>query len=111
MRSNNENMKGFDVNAEISVEDEDMCRFCWQIWKDTGVRPLIDESKCLDCERPLRGDESRGRFVFNALLCLYCGSKEELANIETRRKGRNKPQVEVDSDEEQDDFSPYHIHT
>ena len=56
--SNNEIVKGFDVNADISVKDENVCRLCWQKWKNTGERPPIDESKCLDCEKPLKLDKN-----------------------------------------------------
>lgn len=105
--------KEFDINDEVSIESEDICLFCWENWKESGIKPSLDASKCLDCERPLCWDACGGRDGYYDLYCQSCAVKYHRGTHQPVKgeRGQSHPPGKIDSDEEQDGFSPYHIHT
>lgn len=65
----NEKLKTSSFYDNISIEEEDICVFCWLEWIKTGSRPP------------------------------------------PKREQERLPVVEIDSDDEEDHYSPYHVHT
>ena len=95
-------MGSSDFYYSVSVEDEDMCLFCWQKWMDTGLKPLVDERKCLCCGLRFSSEECYGK-TYGELWCWECDTK--------KRHGKRARLAKVESDEDEDDYSPYLIHT
>ena len=85
------------------VDDEDMCLFCLQKWRETDLKPSLDESKCSGCDRSLSSAKCMGRSDYNRLYCVYCAK--------AKQQQRRHPTPKVDSEDEEDHYSPYLIHT
>ena len=85
-----------------------MCAFCWHEMEETGIEPVVDERKCLACDRFLiravKGDD-------NEDLCLFCEAKEEEAEFAKQQREKRHPQARFTADEEDTEYSPYLIHT
>ena len=111
MHSDDEAIETFSICDGVSIEDEDICVFCWQDWQETGLTPSLDEIECLRCGQSLSSLECRGKSNYNELYCVYCGAKLEQADFAVKQKEKRRPPAKIDSNEEQDDYSPYLIHT
>jgi hypothetical protein len=111
VRSDDEIVRGFNISDGISIEDEDICLFCWQEWRETGIKPSLDESKCLRCGQTLFSPACRGKGDYNELYCSYCSAKQHQADFAITQRQKRRPPAKVDSDKEQDHYSPYLIHT
>ena len=81
---------------DISIEDEDMCIFCWHVWKNTGHKPLPDGSDCLHCHRVIR-ETTRGRGETMPSLCVKCEVEQESADFQLARKEMRCGRAKVDS--------------
>ena len=112
VQPNNEVTRRFSIFDDISVDEEDMCLHCWQKWRETGLKPSLDESRCLGCDQSL---SSLGKDLNNELYCFDCAYNIWNADFEMkqqqRRQQRRHPTPEVDSEDEEDHYSPYLIHT
>ena len=111
VQSNDEVTGRLSIYDEVSVEDEDMCLFCWQAWRETGLKPSLDESKCSGCDQSLSSAGFLGKSVLNKLFCYYCGYPQWKADSAMKQQQRRHPTAEVDSEDEEDHYSPYLIHT
>lgn len=98
-----------DMYDGIFINDKDMCVFCWYEWEETGSKPLLNESKCLGCDQSLSSPQCRG--YGSGLYCLYCTAKQRRADFAMMQKQRRQPSTKINVDEEEDDYSPYLIHT
>ena len=104
--------RGFHIYDNISVYEEDMCLFCWQEWRETGVKPSLDKSKCLCCDRSLSLVHCcGGRGDYNELCCKYCAANHQQADLAMEQQQNRRPTTPVDSEDEEDHYSPYLIHT
>ena len=112
VQSNDEVARRLSIFDDISVDEEDMCLHCWQGWRETGLKPSLDESRCLGCDQSL---SSLGKDLNNKLYCFDCAYNIWNADFEMkqqqRRQQRRHPTPEVDSEDEEDHYSPYLIHT
>lgn len=111
IRPEGEAVEGCKFYDSISIDDEDICIFCWQKWRNTGIKPPLDESECACCGRALSSTECRGRGHNNELYCQYCSAKQAQAAFAAEQRQKRSPAAEIVSDEEQDDYSPYLLHT
>ena len=112
VQSDDEVTRGSSIYDDISVDDEDMCLFCWQEWEETGFRPSLDESKFLRCGHSLSSPECRGKGDYSELYCQYCSAKLQQADFAIKQQQKRRPHITIDSDkEEEDHYSPYLIHT
>ena len=108
VQSDDEVTRRFSIYDNVSVDEEDMCLFCWHEWRETGVKPSLDESKCLGCDQSL---SSMGRDDNKGLYCHYCAAKQWLADFAMKQQQKRHPTLKVDSEDEEDHYSPYLIHT
>ena len=82
--------------------------------EETGIEPVVLESKCPNCDRFL---VLLGRERFSERndggndLCIFCEAKEEQAEFATRQREKRHPQARFNADEEDTEYSPYLIHT
>lgn len=104
MQFDTEVVMEYSICDGISIDDEDMCVSCWYKWEETGLKPSLDESKCLGCG--LSFEFCGGKGNSSEFYCKICTEKQQQAQ---RRKRRPSPTV--DSDEEHNHYSPYQIHT
>ena len=111
VQSSDEVMGRFSIYDEIAVDEEDMCLFCWQEWRETGLKPSLDESKCLGCNQSFSSADCLGKGDYNELYCLYCATKQENADFAMKQHQKRHPSLKVDSEDEEDHYSPYLIHT
>ena len=111
VQSNDEVTRRFNIFDDVSVDEEDMCLFCWQGWRETGSKPSLDESKCLDCDQSLSSARCLGKCAPNELLCVFCAGKQSRANFTMKQRQKRHPTLKVDPDDEEDHYSPYLIHT
>ena len=110
VQSNDEVIGGFSSFDDISVDEEDMCLFCWQKWRETGLKPSLDESKCLGCDQRLSSARCLGRDDEYGLLCQYCAGKQRQADFAMKQQQKRHPTLKADSEDEEDHYSPYLIH-
>ena len=96
---------------DVPVDGGDMCLFCWQEWRETGVKPPLDGSKCLRCDQSLSSLECWGKSDYDELYCVNCAAKQEHADLVMEQQQKRHPTPEVDSEDEEDHYSPYLIHT
>ena len=108
VQSDDEVTPKFSIYNDISVDDKDMCLRCWQGWRETGLKPSLDESKCLGCGQKL---SSLGKDLNNKLYCFECAYNIWNADFEMKQQQRRHPTPEIDSEDEEDHYSPYLIHT
>ena len=94
-----------DLCDSISLLDKDMCAFCWQSWIETGLKPLVDQSKCLCCGLKFSSQAHWGREDRDSDWCCRCVMYMPPKEIE-RRVSLAKMQAKED-----DEYSPYLIHT
>ena len=99
------------IYDDVSVDDEDMCLFCWQEWRETGLKPSLDESKCLGCDKRLSSPQSMGKGNYNRLYCQWCAAKQWRADFAMEQQQKRHPTLQIDSEDEEDHYSPYIIHT
>ena len=111
VQSDDEATRRFSNYNDISFDDKDMCLFCWEEWRETGLKPSLDESKCLGCDHSLSSAQCKARSDYNELYCLYCARKRRAAEFAKRQQQKRHPTLEVDSEHEEDHYSPYLIHT
>ena len=101
-----------DDDDEADLDEEDMCLFCWQKWRETGLKPSLDGSECLGCNQSLSSPECMGKDRYDDLYCQYCAAKQQYADFAMKQQQRRRATLKVDSeDEEEDHYSPYLIHT
>lgn len=108
VRSDDRVTRKFNIYDDISVDEKDMCLFCWQEWRETGLKPSLDESKCLGCDQSLSSAKCMGRSDYDSFYCEYCGGAQEHA---IKQQQKRHPTLEIDSEDEEDHYSPYLIHT
>lgn len=106
-----EEVKVSSICDGITIDDEDMCLFCWHKWRATGLRPSLDESKCSCCGQSLSSPESMGRCSFSRHYCRICEIRQRHADFAMKQKQKRRPPPKIDPDDEQDHYSPYLIHT
>ena len=112
VRPEDEAVNEASIYESITLEDEDICIFCWHKWRETGLKPPLDESDCMRCDKSLSSIASCGRGLYNELYCWSCSLKQEQADFATGRRQKRQPPMEIESDDsdEEDDYSPYLIH-
>lgn len=111
IQPDDEMVREFSICDGASVDDEDMCLFCWYEWEETGLRPSLDESKCLGCGQRLSSPKCMGKGIYSELFCRYCEAKQMQAIFAMKQKQKRRPPPTIDSDEEDNHYSPYLIHT
>lgn len=100
-----------DDDDEADPDEEDMCLFCWQKWRETGLKPSLDGSECLGCNQSLSSPECMGKDRYDELYCQYCAAKQQYAEFAMKQQQRRQATLKVDSEDEEDHYSPYLIHT
>ena len=111
VQSDDEAMGRFNIFDDVSFDDEDMCLFCWEEWRETGLKPSLDESKCLGCDQSFSSAKCRGKGHYNELYCQFCAAKKQQADFAIKQQQKRHPTLKVDSEDEEDHYSPYLIHT
>ena len=112
VQSEDEVTRRFSTPDDVSVKDEDMCLFCWQEWIETGLKPSLDESKCLGCDQSFSSANCWGKDKsYNSLYCYHCGGKQWQADFAIKQQQKRHPTAKIDSEDEEDHYSPYLIHT
>lgn len=111
MQSDNKGLWGFDIWNRVFIDDEDMCIFCWQKWRETGLKPSVDRSKCLCCDQRLSSPERMGKGDDSEHYCWLCTIKQRQADFAGEKGEKRYPSPYTDDpDEEDDQYSPYYIH-
>ena len=71
--------------------------------KETGIEPVVLESKCPTCDRFL---VLLGRDDCRNDLCRFCEAKEEQAEFAIRQREKRHPQARFNADEGDTEYSP-----
>ena len=96
-----------DEEGELYCIDCTMCVLCWQKWQETGLNPIRDREKCLCCGIAFVSHSQLGDDAYDVRLCGMCNHRQ---NCEVQLRKRRGALTQIDSDEDEDEFSPYLIH-